>query len=193
MPSTRRCAQARPEVVFHLAGLIGAQSAERMWEVNVGGFTVLCDALRRLAPANGRDRSGCCSIGSAAEIGAGRAVAIAGHRGNPLPTDRRLRPQQAGSDAPGVGRACRGTAGDHGGAGLQPGGTGPRHGTGAGKFRSANCRRLFTAGPGASVAADWTHGAITSTSATRSKRTWDWSSADAAVRSITSARADRTR
>jgi GDP-4-dehydro-6-deoxy-D-mannose reductase len=60
--------QARPEVVFHLAGLIGAQSAERMWEVNVGGFTVLCDALRRW----GRQMAATIrllSIGSAAEIG----------------------------------------------------------------------------------------------------------------------------
>jgi GDP-4-dehydro-6-deoxy-D-mannose reductase len=61
--------QVRPDVVFHLAGLIGAERSERMWEVNVGGFVALRDALRRQARAASTPIR-LLSIGSAAEIGA---------------------------------------------------------------------------------------------------------------------------
>jgi GDP-4-dehydro-6-deoxy-D-mannose reductase len=60
---------ARPDVVFHLAGLIGPQSAECLWQVNVGGFRALCEALR----SGGRQTAApvrMLAIGSAAEIGA---------------------------------------------------------------------------------------------------------------------------
>ena len=61
--------QARPDVVFHLAGLLGPHSAERMWEVNVGGFVALGDALRRQQRQTA-DPIRLLAIGSAAEIGA---------------------------------------------------------------------------------------------------------------------------
>lgn len=63
---------ARPDLVIHLAGLIGAAPAARMHEVNVGGFASLCAALRRA----GRGSNGLIrlvALGSAAEIGAAGA------------------------------------------------------------------------------------------------------------------------
>jgi GDP-4-dehydro-6-deoxy-D-mannose reductase len=67
--------QAQPDVVFHLAGLIGPVPDEQMWNVNVGGFIALRDALRRHAQATGHPIA-VLTIGSAAEIGAVAATQL---------------------------------------------------------------------------------------------------------------------
>jgi GDP-4-dehydro-6-deoxy-D-mannose reductase len=66
---------ARPNMVFHLAGLFGAAPAEEIERVNVGGFTCLCDALRQAACDSGRVIRG-VTVGSAAEIGSAAAVTL---------------------------------------------------------------------------------------------------------------------
>ncbi len=63
---------AQPDLVIHLAGLIGAAPAARMHQVNVGGFASLCAALRRVRRGSeGPIRL--VTLGSAAEIGAAGA------------------------------------------------------------------------------------------------------------------------
>lgn len=65
-------ARARPDVVYHLAGRIGAAPAEEMHRVNVGGFLALVEALREFAQTVGRQVR-VVTVGSAAELGAAGA------------------------------------------------------------------------------------------------------------------------
>lgn len=59
----------RPDVVYHLAGRTTGTTPERLREVNVRGFALLCDALRRTAERRGRPVR-LFTVGSAAELGA---------------------------------------------------------------------------------------------------------------------------
>jgi GDP-4-dehydro-6-deoxy-D-mannose reductase len=59
--------QARPQIVFHLAGRFRASSAEQLRQVNVDGFRHLVTALRQAAERTRPIRM--VSVGSAAEIG----------------------------------------------------------------------------------------------------------------------------
>lgn len=63
---------ARPEFVFHLAGLYGRASPQEVWKVNVGGFVHMRDALRVHA-AKSDQPVRVLTVGSAAEIGTVRA------------------------------------------------------------------------------------------------------------------------
>lgn len=59
----------RPDVVYHLAGRTACTTPERLREVNVEGFALLCDALRGMAERRGRPVR-LFTVGSAAELGA---------------------------------------------------------------------------------------------------------------------------
>jgi len=67
--------QARPDVVFHLAGLFGSALPERIHAVNVGGFLHLRDALRQL-DHNGAGPVRMVVVGSAAELGLRGAASL---------------------------------------------------------------------------------------------------------------------
>jgi GDP-4-dehydro-6-deoxy-D-mannose reductase len=60
--------EARPDVVYHLAGLIGPAPAEQIEEVNVGGYRALVEALR-LCAREAAEPIRVLTVGSAAEIG----------------------------------------------------------------------------------------------------------------------------
>jgi GDP-4-dehydro-6-deoxy-D-mannose reductase len=78
--------RADPDIVFHLAGLLGGAPADELWKVNVGGFESLCLALRRRHRARpGRVRM--VVVGSAAELG------TAGARRLPVPEDAPCLPE----------------------------------------------------------------------------------------------------
>ncbi|MBI3462921.1 MAG: NAD(P)-dependent oxidoreductase, partial [Planctomycetes bacterium] len=66
---------AQPDVVFHLAGLMGQASADEIRRVNVGGFICLMDVLRRQASRQGRPIR-LVTVGSAAEIGSSGAAKL---------------------------------------------------------------------------------------------------------------------
>ena len=67
--------RARPDVVFHLAGLFGAASPEVIWEVNVRGFGHLCTALRSYQQEPGYPIR-LVTVGSAAELGSAGAAEL---------------------------------------------------------------------------------------------------------------------
>jgi GDP-4-dehydro-6-deoxy-D-mannose reductase len=67
--------RADPDVVFHLAGIFGADSPEEIQRVNVGGFVCLRDALRRQAGHRQRPIR-LLVVGSAAELGIAGAVRL---------------------------------------------------------------------------------------------------------------------
>lgn len=60
--------RARPDLVFHLAGLLRGASLEELRLVNFDGFVCLCRALRHFAGRTGRSVR-MVTVGSAAEIG----------------------------------------------------------------------------------------------------------------------------
>lgn len=64
--------EARPDVVYHLAGLIGFAPEEEMQRVNVGGFRSLVAALRQYTQASRRPVR-LLVMGSAGELGSGGA------------------------------------------------------------------------------------------------------------------------
>jgi GDP-4-dehydro-6-deoxy-D-mannose reductase len=71
----RAVLRARPDVVFHLAGIFGAASPELIWDVNVGGFAHLCAALRCYQQELGYPIR-LVTVGSAAELGSAGAAEL---------------------------------------------------------------------------------------------------------------------
>lgn len=78
--------RAAPDIVFHLAGLMGAAPADTLWRVNVGGFESLCHAIRRRY-RDQADRVRMVVVGSAAELGAVGASRL------PVPEDAPCSPE----------------------------------------------------------------------------------------------------
>lgn len=66
---TRVIDDLRPDVVYHLAGRTTGTTPDRLREVNVRGFMLLCDAVRRWAERRGNPVR-LFTVGSAAELGA---------------------------------------------------------------------------------------------------------------------------
>src|SRR5262249_43185389 len=65
----RTIEQSRPDVVYHLAAVLGGTTPDRLHDVNVRGFMALCDSLRRHATRRGEPVR-ILTVGSAAELGA---------------------------------------------------------------------------------------------------------------------------
>jgi GDP-4-dehydro-6-deoxy-D-mannose reductase len=72
---SRTIDESRPDVVYHLAARLGGTTPDRLREVNVRGFMLLCDALRRTAERRGAAVR-MLALGSAAELGATGAAKL---------------------------------------------------------------------------------------------------------------------